>query len=215
MDGSRAPRIEGFEGQAPPEDRELIDVSGDGSEECLPPLVDGCREDLLAPGVPLRNPLVLPSSSSSSSSVPPARSHPKGVRPVGDEKEGKYGPLGGPLILPGYPSPSSSSAPPARSHPKGVRHVVDAREEKYGPLRSPTSYRDDAGGKSALELLIQALQMGGSNRRTNLDDLRIQILAGYQPFDPARHNIVAWTAGFKRLVPDDASDEQVIRLLEC
>ena len=66
-----------------------------------------------------------------------------------------------------------------------------------------------------LELLIQALQMGGSNRRTNLDDLRIQILAGYQPFDPARHNIGAWTAGFKRLVPDDASDEQVIRLLEC
>ena len=52
-DGSRAPRIEGFEGQAPPEDRELIDVSGDGSEECLPPLVDGCREDLLAPGEPL------------------------------------------------------------------------------------------------------------------------------------------------------------------
>ena len=79
IDLSRAPRIEGFEGQAPPEDRELIDVSGDGSEECLPPLVDGSRGDLLAPGVPLRNPLVLPSSSSSSSSVPPARSHPKGV----------------------------------------------------------------------------------------------------------------------------------------
>ena len=57
--------------------------------------------------------------------------------------------------------------------------------------------------------------MGGSNRRTNLDDLRIQILAGYQPFDPARHNIGAWTAGFKRLLPDDASDEQVIKLLEC
>ena len=63
LDGSRAPRIEGFEGQAPPEDRELIDVSGDGSEECLPPLSDGSRGDLLAPGVPLRNPLVLPLSS--------------------------------------------------------------------------------------------------------------------------------------------------------
>ena len=62
--------------------------------------------------------------------------------------------------------------------------------------------------QSALEPLIQALEMGGSNRRTNLDDLRIQILAGYQPFDPARHNIGAWTAGFKRLVPDDASDER-------
>ena len=37
----------------------------------------------------------------------------------------------------------------------------------------------------------------------------------YQPFDPARHNIGAWTAGFKRLVPDDASDEQGIRLFEC
>ena len=72
-----------------------------GSEECLPPLVDGSRGDLLAPGGPLRNPLVLPSSSSSSSSVPPARSHPKGVRPVGDAKVGKYRPLGGPLILPG------------------------------------------------------------------------------------------------------------------
>ena len=116
------------------------------------------------------------------------------------------------MALPGYPSPSSS---PARPHSKGVRPVGDAREEKYGPLRSRAAYRDGAGGKSALELLIQALQMVGNNRRTSMDDLQIQILAGYLPFDPARHNIGAWTAGFVRLVPDDASDEQVIRLFEC
>ena len=43
LDGSRAPRIEGFEGQAPSEDRESIDGIGNGSEKCLPPLVDGSK----------------------------------------------------------------------------------------------------------------------------------------------------------------------------
>ena len=76
------------------------------------------------------------------------------------------------------------------------------------------AYGDGARGKSARELFIQALQMVGNNRRTSMDDLQIQILAGYLPFDPARHNIGAWTADFVRLVPDDASDEQVIRLFE-
>ena len=116
----RAPRFERCVGQAPPEDGELTDVSGDGNGESLPPSVDGRRGDLSAPGGPRRNPLVLPGhlSSSASSSVPP--------------EEEKYGPLGGHLALPGYPSPSSS---PARPHSKRVRPVGDAREEKYGPLR--------------------------------------------------------------------------------
>ena len=89
-------------------------------------------------------------------------------------------------------------------------------EEKHSPLRSPTSYREDDGDKAALHRLIHALEKGGLGRRAGgLDDLQIQILAGYQPFDPARHDIGAWTAGFKRLVPDDASDGQVLRVLEC
>ena len=46
-------------------------------------------------------------------------------------------------------------------------------------------------------------------------DLQVKMLANYQSFDPARHDIGAWTAGFRRLVPDDASDEQVMRVLEC
>ena len=48
-----------------------------------------------------------------------------------------------------------------------------------------------------------------------MDDLQVKMLANYQSFDPARHDIGAWTAGFRRLVPDDASDEQVMRVLEC
>ena len=48
-----------------------------------------------------------------------------------------------------------------------------------------------------------------------MDDLQIKMLANYQPFDSARHDICAWMAGFKRLVPDDASNEQVIRALDC
>ena len=48
-----------------------------------------------------------------------------------------------------------------------------------------------------------------------MDDLQIKMLANYQPFDSARHDICAWIAGFKRLVPDDASNEQVIRALDC
>ena len=48
-----------------------------------------------------------------------------------------------------------------------------------------------------------------------MDDLQVKKLANYQSFDPARHDIGAWTAGFRRLVPDDASDEQVMRALEC
>ena len=54
----RAPRFERCVGQAPPEDGELTDVSGDGNGESLPPSVDGRRGDLSAPGGPLKNPLV-------------------------------------------------------------------------------------------------------------------------------------------------------------
>ena len=48
-----------------------------------------------------------------------------------------------------------------------------------------------------------------------MDDLQVKMLANYESFDPAQHDIGAWTAGFRRLVPDDASDEQVMRVLEC
>ena len=50
---------------------------------------------------------------------------------------------------------------------------------------------------------------------SGMDDLQVKMLANYQSFDPARHDIGAWTAGFRKLVPDDASDEQVMRALEC
>ena len=54
------------------------------------------------------------------------------------------------------------------------------------------------------------------DRRTSgMDDLQIKMLANYQAFDAARHDIGAWTAGFKRLVPDDASTDQVLRALDC
>ena len=63
--------------------------------------------------------------------------------------------------------------------------------------------------------MILALEKGGINRRASgMDDLQVKMLANYQSFDPARHDIGAWTAGFGRLVPDDASDEQVMRVLE-
>ena len=113
-------------------------------------------------------------------------------------------------------SSSSSSAPPVRTRPEGARPTGDQREEKYRSLQPPQSYRDDAGENSTLERLILALEKGGINRRASgMDDLQVKMLANYQSFDPARHDIGAWTAGFRRLVPDDASDEQVMRVLEC
>ena len=48
-----------------------------------------------------------------------------------------------------------------------------------------------------------------------MDELQIKMLADYQPFDPAQHDIKSWTAGFSRLVPDDASNEQALKALEC
>ena len=75
---------------------------------------------------------------------------------------------------------------------------------------------DDNGDRAALHSLIHALGRGEIGRRSgSMENLQIQILAGYDAFDPARHDIAPWTAGFKRLVPDDASDGQVLRVLEC
>ena len=75
---------------------------------------------------------------------------------------------------------------------------------------------EDNGDRAALHSLIHALRRGEIGRRSgSMENLQIQILAGYEAFDPARHDIVPWTAGFKRLVPDDASDGQVLRVLEC
>ena len=126
------------------------------------------------------------------------------------------GPLRIPLSHSGPSSSSSSSVPPVRTRPDGARPTGDEKEAKYGFLQSPPSYKNDDGEKSTLERLIQALERGGINRRASgMDDLQVKMLANYQSFDPARHDISAWTAGFKRLVPDDASDEQVMRALEC
>ena len=58
-------------------------------------------------------------------------------------------------------------------------------------------------------------RVGTNHRTSGMDDLQIKMLANYQPFDSARHDICAWIAGFKRLVPDDASNEQVMRALDC
>ena len=94
-----------------------------------------------------------------------------------------------------------------RTRPEGARPAGDQREEKYRSLQPPQSYRNDAGESSTLERLILALEKGGINRRASgMDDLQVKMLANYQSFDPARHDIGAWTAGFRRLVPDDASD---------
>ena len=99
-----------------------------------------------------------------------------------------------------------------RTRSEGARPTGDQREEKYRSLQPPQSYRDDAGENSTLERLILALEKGGINRRASGE---VKMLANYQSFDPARHGIGAWTAGFRRLVPGDASDEQVMRALEC
>ena len=84
-------------------------------------------------------------------------------------------------------------------------------DDRQSPQTSPP--RNDS---SALERLALALERDRKERRTSsMDDLQIKMLANYQAFDAARHDIGAWTAGFKRLVPDDASNDQVLRALDC
>lgn len=69
---------------------------------------------------------------------------------------------------------------------------------------------------SPLDRLVMALERDRAERRTrSLDGLQVKMLASYQPFNPAQDNIRSWVAGFKRLVPEDASDNQVLKALIC
>ena len=123
-----------------------------------------------------------------------------------------------PLFPPDGGSSSSSSSPSSSSESPGKTRPPEAVVGPPGNsdirhLQQPSPRRNDSSNGSVLERLALALEKGGINRR--MDDLQIKMLADYQPFDPARDDIKPWTAGFKRLVPDDASDEQVLKALEC
>ena len=136
----------------------------------------------------------------------PTRSHLRVEKPGMME----YGSHGNPIVL---PEALPSSSPSARSRPGGARQARDGRR---GQPWSPVMDGDDNGDRAALHSLIHALGRDEIGRRSgSMENLQIQILAGYDAFDPARHDIAPWTAGFKRLVPDDASDGQVLRVLEC
>ena len=88
------------------------------------------------------------------------------------------------------------------------------RDNKH--TQQPNPSRDDSKEGSALERLALALEMDRIERRASgMDELQIKMLANYQPFDSARHDICAWTAGFKRLVPAEASNDQGLRALGC
>ena len=120
--------------------------------------------------------------------------------------------LGIPVPLPGGVS-SSSSSPSSRVTQPPARVVGLSENGDNRRLQQTSPSRNDSKEGSALERLTLALERGGINNR--MDELQIKMLADYQPFDPAQHDIKSWTAGFSRLVPDDASNEQALKALEC
>ena len=140
-------------------------------------------------------------------------------QPLPDEREGqpsRQQPSRGPTLLPGdVSSPSSSSSLTGLTRtPARVSGLSGELDNRHSPQTSPA--RPDHLDGSALDRLARVLERVGTNHRTSgMDDLQIKMLANYQPFDSARHDICAWIAGFKRLVPDDASNEQVMRALDC
>ena len=108
---------------------------------------------------------------------------------------------------------SSSSSSSSRVTQPPARVVGLSENGSNRRLQQTSPSRNDSKEGSALECLTLALERGGINNR--MDDLQIKMLADYQPFDPAQHDIKSWTAGFSRLVPDDASNEQALKALEC
>ena len=108
---------------------------------------------------------------------------------------------------------SSSSSSSSRVTQPPARVVGLSENGSNRRLQQTSPSRNDSKEGSALERLTLALERGGINNR--MDELQIKMLADYQPFDPAQHDIKSWTAGFSRLVPDDASDEQALKALEC
>ena len=131
------------------------------------------------------------------------------------ELSGLQQPLRIPVPLPGdVSSPSSSSSSRTTQSPARGAGLFGDRANKH--TQQPNPSRDDSKEGSALERLALALEMDRIERRASgMDELQIKMLANYQPFDSARHDICAWTAGFKRLVPAEASNDQVLRALDC
>ena len=121
----------------------------------------------------------------------PTRSHLRVEKPGVMEYRSHRNPIVLPEALP--------SSPPSAEE--------QARDGRRGQPWSPVMDRDDNGERAALHSLIHALGRGEIGRQSGMENLQIQILAGYDAFDPARHDIAPWTTGFKRLVPDNASDK--------
>ena len=48
-----------------------------------------------------------------------------------------------------------------------------------------------------------------------MDDVQTNLLVSYRSFDPERDDIRHWTSGSRRLVPDEAADQQILTTLEC
>ena len=131
------------------------------------------------------------------------------------ELSGLQQPLRIPVPLPGdVSSPSSSSSSRMTQSPARGAGLSGGRDNKH--TQQPNPSRDDSKEGSALERLALALEMDRIERRASgMDELQMKMFASYQPFDSARHDICAWTAGFKRLVPAEASNDQVLRALDC
>lgn len=116
---------------------------------------------------------------------------------------------------PNAPSSSSFSSPRG-NHPDRDGPGGDEKDRKHSRLQSHGPGGNDPVPGSVLERLVLAIEDGRIGRRASgMDELQIKMLANYQPFDPAQDDMRSWMAGFKRLVPDDASDEQVFKALEC
>ena len=144
------------------------------------------------------------SSTLAAAALPPGEGH--------GELSGLQQPLRIPMPPPGDVSSSTSSSSSRVTQPP-ARVVGLSENGSNRRLQQTSPSRNDSKEGSALERLTLALERGGINNR--MDELQIKMLADYQPFDPAQHGIKSWTAGFSRLVPDDASNEQALKALEC
>ena len=136
-------------------------------------------------------------------------------------EERSYG-LPGPEI---FPHPVSGNDPSSSSRPysgkggsggtKGRPFRLDIEDDGEAVHAKPKP-----GGPSVevalLERLVQAIHQGGTKRKaSSMDEVQANMLASFRAFNPDRDDIRSWTTGFKKLVPDDATDEQVLRTLEC
>ena len=114
-----------------------------------------------------------------------------------------------------------SSSKPQGGGPSDLDPWAD-EEDMERDFRLTSSSKDkspsnaESSKDSLVQILLQALGEGrGGRRSSSMDDVQTNLLVSYRPFNPERDDIAHWISGFRRLVPEEATDQQVLKTLEC